>query len=254
MLFRRAGQHYGRTPQPETPYQRAGQLWDERIGSARTQARNWRYMAFGCLGLSTGLAAALAWEASQSRVVPYVVSVDKLGEPRALAPAETGYKPTDPQIAWHLARFVSDVRAVSLDPVVMRQNWLQAYDFATPRGALFLSDYVRSSNPFQAAGERAISVEVTSIVRASDRSFQVKWTETPFEHGVRGIASHWTGILTILIRPPTTTEVLRRNPLGLYVEAIDWSREIEDPPNRGPALSTPIPTASPTLFSREFRP
>jgi type IV secretion system protein VirB5 len=136
----------------------------------------------------------------------------------------------------------------------MRQNWLQAYDFATPRGAQFLSDYARSANPFQASGERTISVEVTSVLRASDRSFQVKWTETPFDHGVRGVASHWSGILTILIRPPTTTEVLRRNPLGLYIEAVDWSREIEDPPNRVSALSPSITAASPTFPSREIRP
>ncbi|WP_436428210.1 VirB8/TrbF family protein, partial [Enterococcus faecium] len=53
MRFKRAVQRYGRTPEPETPYQRAGQLWDERIGSARVQARNWRLMAFGGLFLTT---------------------------------------------------------------------------------------------------------------------------------------------------------------------------------------------------------
>ncbi len=46
-IFRRSSVRYGRTPEPETPYQRAAQVWDERIGSARVQARNWRYMAFG---------------------------------------------------------------------------------------------------------------------------------------------------------------------------------------------------------------
>ncbi|WP_268968804.1 VirB8/TrbF family protein, partial [Tsuneonella flava] len=49
MIFKRSIQRYGVTPQPETPYQRAGQLWDERIGSARVQARNWRLVAFSCL-------------------------------------------------------------------------------------------------------------------------------------------------------------------------------------------------------------
>ncbi len=58
-LFRRPATHYGKTPQPETPYQRAAQVWDERIGSARVQARNWRYMAFGSLILSAGFAGAL---------------------------------------------------------------------------------------------------------------------------------------------------------------------------------------------------
>ena len=58
-LFRRPAAHYGKTPQPETPYQKAAQIWDERIGSARVQAKNWRYMAFGSLILSAGFAAAL---------------------------------------------------------------------------------------------------------------------------------------------------------------------------------------------------
>ena len=57
MIFKRQVQRYGRTPYPETPYQRAGQLWDERIGAARVQARNWRLAAFVSLALTGGLAA-----------------------------------------------------------------------------------------------------------------------------------------------------------------------------------------------------
>ena len=87
MMFKRAVQRYGQTPEPETPYQRAGQLWDERIGSARVQARNWRLMAFGGLMLSAGLAAGVVWQSLQSRVTPYVVEVDRLGEARAVGPA-----------------------------------------------------------------------------------------------------------------------------------------------------------------------
>lgn len=48
-IFKRPSTRYGKTPQSETPYQKAGQVWDERIGSARMQARNWRLIAFGNL-------------------------------------------------------------------------------------------------------------------------------------------------------------------------------------------------------------
>src|SRR4051812_11574541 len=152
MRFKRTIQRYGRTPEPETPYQRAGQLWDERIGSARVQARNWRLMALGGLLLTCGLSGALGSQSMQSRGVPYVVEVDQLGEARAVAPAANDYRPTDPQIAWHLARFISNIRSVSLDPVLMRENWLSAYDFATDRGALFIGEYARASNPFGEIG------------------------------------------------------------------------------------------------------
>jgi type IV secretion system protein VirB5 len=241
MLFRRSVQRYGRTPEPETPYQRAGQLWDERIGAARVQARNWRLMAFGGLGLAALTGAGLVWQSQQSRVVPYVVEVDRLGDARAVAPADRDYQPGDAEIAWHLARFVEHVRSVSLDPVLVRRDWLSAYDFVTRRGARFLDDYARSARPFDKVGERVVAVAVTSVVRASDRSFEVKWTETAFERGEAAGTSRWTGIFAVVHRPPANADVLRRNPLGLYVDAIDWSREFEPapapPPAREPAAA-----------------
>src|SRR5262244_3115201 len=77
-LFRRPSVRYGQTPGPETPYQKAAQVWDERIGSARVQARNWRLIAFGNLFLAAGLAGGMIWQAARGTVVPWVVQVDKL--------------------------------------------------------------------------------------------------------------------------------------------------------------------------------
>ncbi|HEX3423916.1 MAG TPA: conjugal transfer protein TrbF [Sphingomicrobium sp.] len=249
MKFRRAVQRYGRTPEPQTPYQRAAQVWDERLGSARVQARNWRLMAFGGLVLSAALSGCLFWQSMQSRVVPYVVAVDHLGEARAVAPADRDYQPTDPQIAWFLARFITDVRSVSLDPVLMRQDWLSAYDFASARGARFLSAYARDANPFGEIGTRTVSVQLTSVVRASDRSFELKWTESEFERGSPAGTSHWTGILSIVRKPPSSADALRRNPLGLYVDGIDWSQEIETAEPKSTVSPVPTASANPMLGS-----
>lgn len=254
MRFKRAAQRYGRTPEPETPYQRAGQLWDERIGSARVQAQSWRLMAFGALSLAAGLSGGLVWQSMQSRVVPYVVEVDALGAARTVAPADGDYRPTDPQLAWHLSRFISSVRSRSLDAVLMRENWLAAYDFVTERGALFLGEYARASTPFADIGTRTVSVHVTSVVRASDSSFQVQWTESHYERGSLASTSRWTAILTVQLRAPRSAEILRRNPLGLYVDAIDWSQALDaqtgsapaaQPPRDAQPLSPGLPQGSP---------
>ena len=226
-IFTRAVQRYGQSPEPETPFQRAGQLWDERIGSARVQAHNWRLMAFGGLLLSSGLATGLLWQSMQARVVPYVVEVDRLGAAQSIAAIGTDYQPTDPQIAWHLSKFIQNVRSVSLDPVLVRENWLAAYDYATDKSALFLSEYARASNPFAEIGRKTVAVQVTSVVRASDTSFQVKWRESLFERGSLASTSEWTAILTTRIQTPKSAETLRKNPLGLYVDAVAWSRELE---------------------------
>lgn len=225
MLFKRTLQRYSRTPEPVTPYQKAAQLWDERIGSARVQARNWRLMAFFCLTLSAGLTGGLVWQSVQSRVTPFVVEVDKLGEVQAVAPAIQHYQPTDAEIAWYLARFITDVRSLPTDPVLVRKDWLEAYGFVSGQAAAFLNAYANANDPFAAIGKDSVSVDVTSVVRASDTSFQVKWTETTYRQGNLVSTVHWTAILTITINPPRTEEVLRRNPLGLDVDAIAWSPE-----------------------------
>ena len=224
-MFRRSSVRYATTPEPVTPYQKAAQVWDERIGSARVQARNWRLMALGCLTLVAGLSTALIWQSTRSTVVPYVVEVDNLGAAQAVSPALADYRPTDPQIAWHLARFVEHVRQIPDDPIVLRQNWLSAYHFTTDRGATALNDYARTSDQFAQVGDAQVSVEVSSVIRASDNSFRVAWIERHYENGQLAGTERWTAILTVRIQSPRDAERLRQNPLGVFVDAINWSKE-----------------------------
>ncbi|MEC5323351.1 conjugal transfer protein TrbF [Aurantimonas sp. A3-2-R12] len=225
-MFKRPSTHYGKTPQPDTPYQKAAQVWDDRIGSARVQAKNWRFMAFGSLLLAGGFAAALVWQSARGTIVPWVVQVDRLGQSQAVAPAVADYRPTDPQIAWHLARFTEQVRSIPADPIIVRQNWLRAYDFTTDRGALALNDYARSNDPFTKVGKQQIAVDVSSVIRASPDSFRVAWTERRYQDGSLAETSRWTAILTVVVQPPRDAERLRKNPLGIFVNAINWSREL----------------------------
>jgi type IV secretory pathway TrbF-like protein len=225
-LFKRPSVRYARTPEPETPYQKAAQAWDERLGSARVQAKNWRLMAFGSLLLAGGFAAALVWQSTRGTVVPWVVQIDRFGEAQAVASAVADYRPTDPQIAWHLARFIEQVRSLPADPIIVRQNWLRAYEYTTDRGAVALNDYARSNDPFTRVGRQQVAVEISSVIRASPDSFRIAWTERRYENSQLAGTERWTAILTTVIQQPRTTERLRANPLGVYVNAINWSREM----------------------------
>jgi type IV secretion system protein VirB5 len=227
MRFKRPQVRYSETPEPVTPYQAAGQVWDERIGGARVQARNWRLIAFGCLAQALLVGGGLVWRSAQSIVTPYVVEVDAAGQVRAVGEAASPYQPNDAQIAFHLSRFITDVRSLSIDPVVVRQNWLEAYDYTTDRGAATLNDYARANDPFAHVGQNTVAVEVTSVVRASDSSFQVRWIERGFANGSPSGVERWTAVLTVVLQAPRTEARLRKNPLGIYVNGLSWSRELE---------------------------
>jgi len=215
-MFRRSTVRYGKTPEPETPYQRAGQVWDERIGSARVQAKNWRLAFFAALALSGALAGGLVWQSTRGTITPWVVQVDKLGQAQAVAPAVADYQPTDPQIAWHLARFITE----------LRQNWLDAYNYVTDKGALALNDYARTNDPFSKIGKTQVSVDVASVIRASDSSFRVEWVERRYIDDALASTERWSAILTIVLQTPTDADRLKKNPLGVYIHALNWSKEL----------------------------
>jgi type IV secretion system protein TrbF len=226
MIFRRPSNHYGISPVPVTPHQRAAQVWDDRIGSARVQAKNWRLAFFGTLLLSGGLASALVWQSLRGTITPWVVEVDKLGEARTVAPADADWSPTDPQIAFHLARFIEHVRSIPADPVVLRKDWLSAYDFTTASGAQALNEYARLNDPFAEIGKRQVAVDVSSVIRASKDSFRIAWTERRYQDGSLLETSRWSAIVTVTVQPPRTPDALRRNPLGIFVTAVNWSKEL----------------------------
>lgn len=227
MRFNRSRVRYAETPQPATPYQAAAQAWDERIGSARVQARNWRLMAFGCLALALLMAGGLVWRSAQSIVTPYVVEVDRSGQVRAVGEAAIPYRPADAQVAYHLARFVTLVRSLSIDPIVVRQNWFDAYDYTTDRGAVVLNNYARINDPFARVGKESVTVQVSSVVRASEASFNVRWTEQRFVNGSPAGTERWNAVISTVLQTPRTEQRLRKNPLGIYVNGLSWSRELD---------------------------
>ncbi|MEZ5897228.1 MAG: conjugal transfer protein TrbF [Parvularculaceae bacterium] len=226
MMFRRASTHYGETPPPETPYIKAQQMWDERMGSARAQAANWRYAAFASMLIAGISCGGLIWQSSRSIVTPYIVEIDGEGAVRNIGPASESYKPSDAVIAHSLANFIRNVRSVSIDPVIVRENWLKAYDYATDRGAMALNDYARDNDPFADVGRRSVNVDVTSVVRASDDSFEIRWTEKTYNGGQFRKQERFTAHLTIVLSPPRTADALHKNPLGLYVHGVNWSKDL----------------------------
>ncbi|CDX39638.1 putative conjugal transfer protein trbF [Mesorhizobium plurifarium] len=225
-MFKRPSTDYGKSPRPETPYQRAAQVWDERIGSARQQARNWRYMAFGSLALAAGMSGALVWQSASGSIVPWVVQVDRLGQAQAVGPAAADYQPSDPQISFYLAHVIEQVRSIPADPVILRQNWLRAYDFTTQGGALALNDYARANDPFTRIGKQQVAVDVSSVIRASPASFRIAWIERRYQDGSLAATERWSAIVTIVVQPPRDADTLRKNPLGIYINAINWSKEL----------------------------
>ena len=160
------------------PYLEARREWNERYGDYLARAKNWRLAALGSLLVSAILAAGMVFVASQSRIVPYIVEVDTLGQAVAVKPAEP-VGPADPRvIKAQLAAFVSWARTVSPDTALMKTAILNAYGMSGAPARGYLDEYFEAHSPFDRAGHETVAVEVNAVLPLTEESYQVSWTET----------------------------------------------------------------------------
>lgn len=206
-----------------TPYQRAAQVWDERMGLSLAHARNWRRIAFGNLALATFLGAGWWVQSQQAVVKPFVVEVASWGQTQRITALDGRYEPTEAQIGYALSDWIRSVRSKSIDPIVIRQNWLEAYDLVTPKAASFLNAWAQANDPFAEAGREAINVEVLNVVRRTERTYDLQWRETRFVNGQQAAQARWRALITIKLQPPKTEAELMKNPLGIRIEDVSWT-------------------------------
>jgi type IV secretion system protein VirB5 len=213
----------------DTPYKKAQQEWDSRMGSALVHARNWRLAAFASLGLVALAMAGLVYLGAKPKAVPHIIEVDRLGEPRYRGPAgAAAYVPSEAVLKFHLRRFIESTRSISSDAAVLRQRWLEAYALVTPRGANMLSAYVAQpgNDPFKRAQEERVTAEVLSMLRVSADTWQIDWRESRWDKRgyPLGEAVTWRAMVKVVLETPKTDEALVQNPLGLFIDEIHWDR------------------------------
>ncbi len=122
-----------------------------------------------------------------------------------------------------MADWIRKVRSKSIDPIVIRQNWLQAYDLVTPRGGAVLNAWAQAHDPFAELGREAVNVEVLNVVRRSSRTYDLQWRETRFVNGQQSGQARWRALITVKIQAPRTEAELMKNPLGIRIEDVSWT-------------------------------
>ncbi len=234
----------------ESAFLRARSEWDGRFGGLARSRERWRQAALAMALANLALAAALGWLAAQSRVVPYVVEVDRLGQPLAVGPAEALVAPEERLVRAELARYLRDLRTVVADPEAQRELLRRAYDRTRGQALEALNRHFRDENPFRLAQSERRSVQLESLLPLSQATWQAQWRE---QRPGRP-AERLQGLLTVEIDPPKRAEILIDNPLGLYVTEIAWTPLLGSPPDGPMPASTPAPEQPTPAPSEEGSP
>jgi type IV secretion system protein VirB5 len=247
LLFRRAEQvdaarlsgTAGTASQPsnavENPYLAARRSWNDHTGAVVASRRLWQIVALLSLLIALASVGGMVHIASQSRFVPYVIEVDKLGQALAVGPAQRA-APVDQRVVHAaVAAFVADLRTVTPDVALQRKAVFRAYamlsssDAATAKANEWLNG-TEDSSPFRRAAKETVSTEIVSVIPQTPDTWQVDWIETVRDRQgiLKGQPYRMRALVTVYTvpaTPQTTEEQVRNNPLGIYVRDFSWSRQ-----------------------------
>lgn len=218
----------------ENPYLTARRTWNEHVGSVVSQKQTWQFIGILSMLISLAAVGGIVHIGSQSKFIPYVVQVDKLGQSVASGPLEATNR-VDPRVMHAtLAEWLSCARMVTPDVPLQRKCVFKVYamlntkDPATAKMNEWLNGSA-DSNPFKRAGKEMVSIEMKTVIPQTPDTWQVEWTENTRDRN--GILKTqpviWRALITTYIAessPQITDEQLRNNPLSIYVRDFSWAR------------------------------
>jgi len=214
----------------EARYKRARREWDDRMGDSVVRAKNWRLAFFlSIVFICFPCVFGLIYLGAQPKIIPHIVEV---GSDSAMYRGTVGkswenYTPTDSLVMSYLKRFIVDTRTISSDSAVIKNNYLEVYNFLTPAAANILNVYLQEegNDPFSRATEERASVEITAAVPISGDTWQLDWLEKLWgQQGNLKGTNKWRGTFTVKMIKPKNVSDLNKNPIGLYINEFHWSK------------------------------
>lgn len=209
------------------PYLDGRKEWLERYGSYIQRARQWRLTAMAALVLAGIAMTGNVIQATQTKIVPYIIEVDKIGRAAVAMRADEASSAPMRLVQAEIATCISDWRTVTADAELQKKMIRRLSYFFAGSATGILKGWYERNNPYEIAQSgRLVHVEVRSLpLPVSRDSYRVEWTETTRSHtGVALDTQRYEATLTVQIVPPKTEEILLNNPAGLYITNITATR------------------------------
>jgi len=217
------------------PYLNARRSWNSHVGSLIASRTLWQAMALISMLVALAAVGGVVYIGSQSKFVPYVVEVNKLGEAMAVAPAKRGEKVDQRIVRASIAEFIVNARTVTPDIAMQRKAIFKVYALMNSGSSATrkMTAYLNGSpdtNPFKRAEKQTVDVEVVSAIPQTASTWQVDWIETQRTRKgeIMGKPTRMRAMLNVHSQPTTSDtseDQIRLNPMGIYVSDYSWTKQ-----------------------------
>lgn len=218
----------------DNPYLNGRREWNDHIGSVVSSRQTWQIIGILSLLIALAGVGGMIHIGSQSKFIPYVVEVDKLGQLQASGPISATTRVDKRVIHATITDFIISSRTVTPDVSMQRRGIFKVYALLSANDPAItkMNEWLNGSpesSPFKRAATEMVNVEIKSAIPQSPDTWQVDWLETTRDRkgAVMGKPEMRRALITVYTAEPTTSttdEQIRQNPLGIYIRDFSWSR------------------------------
>jgi type IV secretory pathway TrbF-like protein len=213
----------------DAPWLRAGLAYNDTFLRLAAQVANWRLAAFVSFGIAAMAVVGLIYIGSQSKFVPYVEEVDKLGRVLAVKALTGDEAVIDPSriVYREMFELIENLRTVTTDVGANNRNLTNGFARLSGAANGYARAEISKAKPNDVGQTKTVQVVVKTALRLTDKTWQVEWEERSY--GLTGefmYTEHWKATVGYLLSPQGTEEAIRQNPAGFIVTDISWQKVI----------------------------
>lgn len=207
-------------------YQASGAIPENDINKAHKQIRGWKIAALGCLVTVLIQSVFIGYLLTTQNEYVYVAKV-KAGEHIEDVVSVGPYvKANKAEKLAFIQQYIHYLMSLSLDPVLVRKNWVDNYQVSGVIARQALSQFIQAQNLVSKVGKETQQVHIKTFNAVDSSSYQFTWDVTTYDaSGNKGQTVAWSGVFTlstITTKRSGISELF--DPFGLQVESFSLNQ------------------------------
>lgn len=209
----------------ENPWALADKLHEDRTLRLQAQIKNWRAFAFLSLAVAAVGVGGAVWTGMQSKFVPMVLEVDKLGQVLAVKALHGDAAITDPTRLAYREMFdlIENLRTVSTDRQANNDRIKKGFSRLKGSAEKYVRTELRKAPPNEVGATKTVQVVVRSALKTAGKTWQIDWEERSFSltGDLIGVEK-WRAAVQYEMNPSGEERLFRGNPIGFEVSDLTW--------------------------------
>lgn len=219
------------------PYLNAKRAWNTHTAGLMKSLQVWQLVSLASLLVTLAAVGGLIAIGGQSKFIPLVFQQDYSGNTLSVTRADRVGQASIDDYRSTAAHFIENLRMVSADSELQKNAVFQVYAYLNQNDAAltkvqeFYSDK-QQSNPFERAAHELVSIEIKSVLKETEDTWQVDWIETTRNRdgSIKQKPVFMKAIVTLYQESEIhdiASESILKNPHLIYIRDFNWSYDLQ---------------------------